>query len=1466
METSVEVLKEQAVMLGLTGDDVPKYVINAQNQAREERAREREFERQKLEAKEREAERQLEQKKLEAEERTREREHQLELAKLNANASKLIDHPDFASKPTLPLYREGEDIGSYLVRFERIAKLLNIHKDTYAARLGSVLTGKCVEIYASLSDDITSDYELLKKALLKGFHKTLDGYRHDFRSARLKEGETYDLFAIKLGRLFDQWIEACDVKKEFKCLRSFIVLDQLISSVSPELRTYLKENDVKDLDKAVKLADSWSSAHRAFPRASSTAVKPRKQNNQSRPLENSPQNSGASKPPQSRRGKPDYSNVTCHGCGDKGHIRPTCPKNPLRFKSNTSFSTQQIGFCLGNNNIYKHMASGTVNGAWVSTILRDTGCTCIIVCEEALPDVDVTECKKVEIADYLGRVNSFPQVRCFLRCPYYEGWADVIRAPIKFCSVMIGNVPGARNPVFNSSLKVSTSLALPTDKPPCRIEHTEAQSSSDSSEPLPNSQSCSLMNSDNKSEMVQAVQTRSTRNKKLHPLVVPSIEPLNVTPKQFSDLQQKCTSLETVRKKCLSGEKDETKDGSIFKYDNIDGLLYRYCVKSKKPGMAGKLTLVVPLECRKFVLSAAHEGLLAGHFSHRKTEIRVKEQFHWPGLTSDVRDYCRSCDKCQRMAPKGRVKPVPLKQMPIMTEPFSRVAIDLVGPLNPPSSEGHQFILTLIDFATGFPEAMPLKDISSTSVAEALITIFSRVGIPKEILSDNGAQFKSELMKELHRLLGVKPLFTTPYHPSGNGRIERFHSTLEASLRKVCEDRPKDWHRYLVPLLFAMREIPSDRTGFSAFELLYGRQVRGPLSVLRDLWEDKTMKNDDRPLYQYVLELKDKLEVCAQIAARNAAISSQKFKAYFDVKAQERKFKPGDEVLVLLPDDNRKLLLAWKGPYKVVERRNKVNYLINENGKLKLYHANLLKQYFRRAQVSMANALDEMTQLTFNDQPLIAQICVEGEDDTDSELEVYYSQDLSSPSENKELEICSELTHEQKDDVKNVIEESRDVFSELPGCTNSICHDISLCTTERLKPKLYPLPVHLQPYFENEVENLLKQGIIRPSQSPHSSPVVMIRKADGSYRMAIDYRVLNSVTEFHAEPMCNLEDDLHKFTGAKYFTELDLTKAYYQVPLTERAKPLTAFPTHKGLMEFCRLPFGLVTACATYIRLMRIVLAGLDNVSFYFDNVLIYANTWGDHIKAIRAVLERLREHGLTVKPTKCRFGFQSIKYLGFVIDGKTLRPIDDKVQTILNVSPPMTKKTLRSFLGMISFYRSFIDHASSLTSPLSDMLKKGVKEPLEWRREAIEYFEKLKLGLAKGPVLKLPDLSAPFVLRTDSSNYGLGAVLLQYVDNKPFPVAYASRKLSDRERKYSTIERECLGIIFGVKRFNYYLQGTEFILEVDHKPLIYLRKFKGNNSRLQRWALSLQPYKFRLVHIAGQDNVGADFLSRADG
>ena len=434
------------------------------------------------------------------------------------------------------------------------------------------------------------------------------------------------------------------------------------------------------------------------------------------------------------------------------------------------------------------------------------------------------------------------------------------------------------------------------------------------------------------------------------------------------------------------------------------------------------------------------------------------------------------------------------------------------------------------------------------------------------------------------------------------------------------------------------------------------------------------------------------------------------------------------------------------------------------------------------------------------------------------------------------------------------------VLSDTPGHTKTVVHSIKLRTTAPIRSSVYP--VHLREIFDSEVEKLLELGIIR--RSKFRFPVVLVKKSDGSHRLTVDFRMLNRFSEFDAEPAFNPDEDLHKFVVCKYFSEIDMTKAYHRVELDDESRPLTAFPTSKGLMEYTRLPFGLVTACATYARLMRIVLSGINGVTFYFDNVLIYSKSWDEHLNTLIKVFEALKRHGLTAKPNKCNFGFSCVNYLGFLVWGDELAPRKAKIDAMSNVVPPTTRKGLRSFLGLISFYRRFLPNLASLTAPLTGMLKKDTKEPMLYEKHQIECFDAISSALTSRPILKLPDLSKPFVVRSDSSGVAVGAMLLQYHDDMPFPVAYASRKLTPSERNFSTVERECLAIIFSVHKFSVFLLGKPFILEEDHRPLVYLSKMKNLNSRLARWALCLQPHDYSLVYLPGVENVGADYLSRS--
>ena len=294
------------------------------------------------------------------------------------------------------------------------------------------------------------------------------------------------------------------------------------------------------------------------------------------------------------------------------------------------------------------------------------------------------------------------------------------------------------------------------------------------------------------------------------------------------------------------------------------------------------------------------------------------------------------------------------------------------------------------------------------------------------------------------------------------------------------------------------------------------------------------------------------------------------------------------------------------------------------------------------------------------------------------------------------------------------------------------------------------------------------------------------------------------------------------------------------------------------------MPFGLVNAPATFSRLMRRVLRDSQSLDNYLDDVLAHTTDWTRHLSALRDFFQRIRGAKLTLRPSKCEIGEKTVSFLGHSLSEGVMLPRQETVDKILLAPPPRTLKQLQAFLGLASFYRKYVPNFAVIAAPLSDATKKGNPNEIVWTDIRESAFQELKKHISKPPILRLPDVSQSFILQTDASHIGIGAVLLQEDSaGEKRPVAFASRKLQPRESRYSTIERECLAIVWGITKFQEYLYGSEFILETDHQPLQYLRQAKFQNGRLMCWALTLQPYRFLLRAIRGQDNVGADCLSR---
>ena len=334
-------------------------------------------------------------------------------------------------------------------------------------------------------------------------------------------------------------------------------------------------------------------------------------------------------------------------------------------------------------------------------------------------------------------------------------------------------------------------------------------------------------------------------------------------------------------------------------------------------------------------------------------------------------------------------------------------------------------------------------------------------------------------------------------------------------------------------------------------------------------------------------------------------------------------------------------------------------------------------------------------------------------------------------------------------------------------------------------------------------------------------------------------------------------------TTSNYFSKLDLTKGYWQIPLHKDSQEYTAFQGPDALYQFKYMPFGLSTAPAIFNRK---IFNQVENVETYFDDICVHTEDWEKHTKTLRQVFEILKEAGFTVKPSKVELGKTSINFLGHRVEGGLLKPEYANVHKVLKIERPKTKKQVRSIVGIISYYNKFIPNFSTLSAPLTDLTKKGQPNNIRWTSECQQTLDVIQKYLSSEPILILPDNKSKFILRTDASTKGIGACLLQSRNNTLHPVKFISRKLMDRETRYSTIERECLAIIWAVQKLAYYLLGSSFILQCDHQALKYLRTATYTNSRITRWLLILHEFYFEVQYIKGEHNVIADCLSRLVG
>ena len=450
---------------------------------------------------------------------------------------------------------------------------------------------------------------------------------------------------------------------------------------------------------------------------------------------------------------------------------------------------------------------------------------------------------------------------------------------------------------------------------------------------------------------------------------------------------------------------------------------------------------------------------------------------------------------------------------------------------------------------------------------------------------------------------------------------------------------------------------------------------------------------------------------------------------------------------------------------------------------------------------------------------------------------------------------------------------AEDYMTRYPSAFAGFGECIGYCHAPRIDPRITPvsqglrrLPFSVREEVSSELKRLESENIIeRVDSSAWISNLVIARRKTGELRLCVDLKAVNKAVILDKYPFPTLNELSAQFHGATIFTKLDMRRSYLQVPLAKHSRHLTAFVTHEGVFQYRRMPYELSSAPSAFQKIISSVLAGIPGVLNLLDDVVICGNDKDEHDQRLQEVMTRLKKHNLTLNKDKCTFAAREIDFLGYRVSAEGVMPMHDNVEAIRKLKAPTNTKELSSFLGSTNYYRKFVPHYADIVEPLKQLLRKDAQ--WAWTPAQQKAFESLKDKIASPPVLAHFDPDAATSVTTDASGTAVGAVLSQIVAGLERPVAYASRTLSETERKYSTGEREALACIFACEHWHMYLYGRKFKLRTDHQALTTLLATSGSGHRplrIYRWSDRLHQYNFEVEYVSGSRNRVADMLSRA--
>ena len=504
-----------------------------------------------------------------------------------------------------------------------------------------------------------------------------------------------------------------------------------------------------------------------------------------------------------------------------------------------------------------------------------------------------------------------------------------------------------------------------------------------------------------------------------------------------------------------------------------------------------------------------------------------------------------------------------------------------------------------------------------------------------------------------------------------------------------------------------------------------------PLLLLKEKWLDEDPEKIS--VLKYVATFKDRLFRAEQMAKRNLQESQSRMKVWYDRKAKSRCFEPGDRVLVLFPVVGNPLQAKYSGPYKVVKKISDTNYLVKTPDRRKetqVCHINMLKAYHEKPKPELVTLNNRLgLESPTHSKDCVGQVA-EKEEDTESEVRLGNDQQPIKLQNSQILnDLGTKLSHlplVQRKELAEVITRYREVFPDVPSKTNLIEHDVDVGDFTPIKQHPYRVSPMKKELLDKEVQYMLKNDLIEESQSNWSSPCILVPKHDGGFRFCTDFRKVNDKTKSDSFPIPRIADCIDQIGNAKFH----MLKGYWQVPLTQRAREISAFVTPSGLYQYKVMPFGMKNAPATFQRMVNKLVRDIDGCEGYIDDVVIYSDNWSDHIRQIKRFFQIMREAKLTINLMKSEFGKATVKYLGHIVGQGQVRHLDAKIQTIAKFPIPTSRKELARFLGMAGYYRSFCLNFSEIAAPLTNLLSKKVK--FVWTDDCQLAFDKVKLLLQK--------------------------------------------------------------------------------------------------------------------------------------